>query len=227
MNPAKTGLPLILALLLPALAGAAAKAHSVALGALRREPYSLQGDPAGALKSETQLPVRPLVVDGKVKDWTTGHMHLVTERSFVVRRALRINDSLPGDKTLHWVWQRGPWLLVDRTTGRTAALRLPDFDPAVSDVVWFRDYAAYCGLNTSRRELLAVVAQISVRRPMLAKKLSPWNVAAPIQPACAPALWQRDPLKVSFQPTGAVARVSFDIIGASALLVEPGDSDAR
>ena len=42
----------------------------------------------------------------------------MTDRSFVVRRVLRLNDSLPGDKTGHWVWQRGPWLLVDRVTGR-------------------------------------------------------------------------------------------------------------
>jgi hypothetical protein len=196
------------------------KSHLVALGAIRHEPYSMEGDPAGAQKDETRLDVRPLVVDGKVKEWTTGEAHLVTERGFTVRRAVRLNDSLPTDKTEHWVWQRGPWLLVDRETGKITALHLPDFDSGVSEVVWFRDYAAYCGLNSTGKELFAVVAQIEARRPLLRKKLGAWNAANPISPACAPAVWQREPLQVSFQPTGATAPVSFDLVGASAVLVE-------
>src|SRR3974390_2423818 len=98
------------------------KVHVVALGATRRVPYSKIGDPAGALPDEDALRIRPLVVDGFVKEWTTGDAHDVTDRSFVVRRVLRINDELPGDKPgtgdkqSHWVWQRGPWLLVDRIT---------------------------------------------------------------------------------------------------------------
>ena len=199
---------------------AAAKPHSVALGAMRHEPYSIEGDPAGALKDETHLDVRPLIVDGKVKEWTTGESHLVTERSFTVRRAVRLNDSLPSDKTEHWVWQRGPWLLVDRTTGKVTVLHLPEFDSGVSQVVWFRDYAAYCGLSATRRELLAVVAQIAGRRPLLRKKLGAWNEAAPASPACAAPVWQREPLQVSFEPTGAATAVSFTLTGASAVLVE-------
>jgi hypothetical protein len=199
---------------------AAAKPHSTALGAVRHEPYSIQGDPAGAQKDETHLDVRPLVVDGKVKEWTTGEAHLVTERSFTVRRAVRLNDSLPSDKTQHWVWQRGPWLLVDRTTGKVTALHLPEFDPGVSQVVWFRDYAAYCGLSTTRKQLVAVVAQIAARRPLLRKKLGAWNEAAPVSPACAAPVWQRAPLEVSFEPGGATTAVSFALEGASAVLVE-------
>lgn len=222
----------MLALLLampPALCHGAAKtkSHSVSLGAARREAYSAEGDPAGALPGETQLTVRPLVVDGKVKDWTTGEMHLVTERSFTVRRAVRMNDSLPTDKTLHWVWQRGPWLLVDRATGKITALHLPDFQSGVSSVVWFRDYAAYCGLNTTHKQLMAVVAQIAARKPLLAKKLAAWNPAAPLVPACAPTVWTREPLQVSFQPTGATTPVNFALAGASAVMVEDNDSDSQ
>lgn len=117
----------------------------MALGAVRTVPYSVEGDPAGARPDETKLRVRPLVVDGKVKDWTTGDVHEVTERSFTVRRAIRLNDALPTDKGEHWVWQRGPWVLIDRASGKITALRLPEYDPAVSDVIWFRDLAAYCG----------------------------------------------------------------------------------
>jgi hypothetical protein len=47
------------------------------------------------------------------------------------------------------VWQRGPWLLVDRVTGHVVVLKLPDYDPSVSQVSWFRDYAAYCGITAS------------------------------------------------------------------------------
>ncbi len=70
------------------------------------------------------------------------------------------------------MWQRGPWLLVDRVTGHVTALKLPDYDPGVSQVSWFRDYAAYCGLTASGKSLYAVVAQIAARKPVLAKKLA-------------------------------------------------------
>jgi len=226
MSSAKHGLLIALMLALPVFAHAKSKPHAVALGAVHREPYSAQGDPAGAQKDETALNVRPLVVDGKVKEWTTGDVHAVTERSFTVRRAVRLNDSLPTDKSPRWVWQRGPWLLIDRETGKITALHLPEFDPGVSQVVWFRDYAAYCGLTATHKQLFAVVAQIAARRPLLAKKLAPWNVSDSPSPACAPAIWQREPLKVSFQPTGAAAAVSFDLVGASAVLVEDNDSDS-
>jgi hypothetical protein len=222
MTPQKAGFVLTLALVLPAGSWCASKPHAVALGAVRKEPYSEQGDPAGARKGETELKVRPLVVDGKVKEWTTGDAHDVTDRSFAVRRAVRLNDSLPSDHAARWVWQRGPWLLVDRESGKVTALHLPDFDPGVSEVVWFRDYAAYCGLNSVGKQLFAVVAQVAARRPLLAKKLGAWDAADHPNPACAAPVWQREPLQVSFQPTGAAA-VSFDLVGSSAVLVEDGD----
>src|SRR5208282_4134410 len=97
---------------LPCLA--APKPKNVVLGAARRVNYSKVGDPAGAVQGETELRIRALLVDGVLKEWTAGDAHDVTDRSFVVRRVIRLNDSLPGDKLGHWVWQRGPWLLVDR-----------------------------------------------------------------------------------------------------------------
>jgi hypothetical protein len=224
MLPGKAGFALLLALILPGAAWCASKPHSVALGSVRKEPYSVEGDPAGAKKDETELKVRPLVVDGKVKEWTTGDAHDVTDRSFAVRRAVRLNDSLPSDHAPRWVWQRGPWLLVDRESGKVAALHLPDFDPSVSEVTWFRDYAAYCGLNSGGKQLFAVVAQVAARRTLLAKKLGAWDPADHPTPACAVAVWQREPLQVSFTPTGSAA-VSFDLVGASAVLVEDGDED--
>jgi hypothetical protein len=203
---------------------AVSKPHIVFLGSAKSVPYTLAGDPAGALPTEKQLRVRPLMVDGKLKEWTNGESHAITDRSFVVRRALRLNDALPGDKAEHWIWQRGPWLLVDRVKGSVTALHLPDYDPAVSNVVWFRDYAAYCGLTASGKQLYAVVAQIAARKPVIAKKLSPWSPGENQLPACAAAAWQREPLQVTFQPTGAAA-ISYSLIGLSAVLVEDGDGN--
>src|ERR1700684_2425408 len=103
------------------------KGHVVLLGAARKVPYSRTGDPAGAVAGEDSLKIRAILVDGVLKEWTTGDAHNVTDRSFAVRRAIRINDTLPGDKAGHWVWQRGPWLLVDRVNGHVIALKLPDY----------------------------------------------------------------------------------------------------
>ena len=199
------------------------KVHTVVLGAGKKVPYSKEGDPAGASATEKELRVRPLLVDGKVKEWTAGDSHDVTDRSFAIRRAIRLNDALPTDKVEHWVWQRGPWLLVDRTAGHIVALHLPDYDPGVSEVAWFRDYAAYCGLTAGGKQLYAVVAQVSARKPLVAKKLKPWDPLDHPAPACALAAWQREPLQITFQPTGGTA-ASFDLVGLSAVLVEDGDS---
>jgi hypothetical protein len=223
-------LPLLLGLIIVGLIlanhqiHAAAKSHAVSLGGGKIVPYSIAGDPSGAEPQETHLRVRPLLVDGKVKEWTTGESHDITDRSFVVRRALRINDALPADKIEHWVWQRGPWLLIDRVKGSITALHLPDYEPTVSTVIWFRDYAAYCGLSASGKQLYAVVAQVAARKPTLSKKLSLWSPGESQRPACAPAVWQRDPLRITFQQTGASA-VSYDLVGMSAVLVEDGDGN--
>lgn len=205
--------------------GAARKTHSVVLGAVKKVPYSKAGDPAGAAAGEDALKIRPLVVDGAVKEWTTGDAHDVTDRSFVVRRVIRLNDSLPGDKQGHWVWQRGPWLLVDRVTGHVTALKLPDYDPGVSQVSWFRDYGAYCGVTATGKSLYAVVAQVSVRKPLLAKKLSAFDAAQMPSPVCMAPDWQREPLRITFHPAGKNA-VSYDIVPGSAVLVEDSSDDA-
>lgn len=201
------------------------KTHSVVLGAARHVPYSKAGDPAGAMPGEDALRTRPLIVDGIVKDWTTGDAHDVTDRSFVVRRAIRLNDALPDDKAGKWVWQRGPWIIVDRATGHITALKLPDYDPGVSQVRWFRDYGAYCGLTATGKSLYAVVAQVSVRKPVLAKKISAFNAAQAVAPACEPPEWQRDPLRITFHPAGKDA-VSYEFVPGSAVLVEDNGDDA-
>jgi hypothetical protein len=221
--------------------GAERKGHSVALGAARKVPYSKAGDPSGAAPGEDALKIRALLVDGVLKEWTTGDAHDVTDRSFVVRRVIRLNDALPSDKppekpaanstatpasaASRWVWQRGPWLLVDRVTGHVTALHLPDYDPGVSQVSWFRDYAAYCGLTSTGKSLYAVVAQVSVRKPVLARKLSAFDAENHPDPACAAPEWQREPLRITFHAAGMNAE-SYDLAPGSAVLVEDsGDED--
>jgi hypothetical protein len=206
-------------------AAAPAKAHTVTLGAARKVPYtppqaaSAAGKPADALS----LKVRPLVVDGRQKEWTTGDAHDVTDRSFTVRRAMRLNDALPGDAEARWSWQPGPWLLVDRVTGHITALHLPDFDATVSDAVWFRDYAAYCGTGTTAKGgLFAIVAQLGARRAVVSQQIGKWPQAAPAEPVCKPAEWQRAPMRATLQATGGEP-MTFDVVGAAAL-IEEGDA---
>ncbi len=212
-----------------AFAGAPAKVHVVALGAVRRVPYTppqnapATGDPAARPADAPTIKVRPLTVDGRQKEWTTGDAHDVTDRSFAIRRALRLNDSLPGDATAHWSWQPGPWLLVDRTTGHITALHLPDFDNVVSEAVWYRDYAAYCGTAaTVKGGLFAVVAQLGARRAVVSKQIGKWPQPAPVMPVCTLAQWQRAPMRVTLQASGGEP-MTFDVVGAASL-IEEGDS---
>jgi len=208
----------------PTKPAAPPRTHAVVLGSARRVPY-LPPDTTPDAKDEdtTSLKVRPLIVDERQREWTTGDLHEVTDRSFTIRRVLHVNDALPQDREPHWVWQPGPWLLVDRVTGHITALHLPEFDSLVSNIAWYRDYAAYCGIaSTAKGGLVAVVAQIGSRRPAAQRPLGPWPQANHFIPVCQPAQWQRLPMRVTLKPTGGEA-VTFDVIG-SVSLIEDGDS---
>jgi hypothetical protein len=172
------------------------------------------------------LKVRPLLVDARVKEFTLGPAHDVTDRLFVVRRAFRVNDSLPQESAAppHWQWQRGGWLLVDRITGHVTPLNLPEFDAFYSATSWYRDYAAYCGVSEDGKKVYAVVAQISRRKPMLKKLLdgeskveAELKNASPDSACPAPA-WQRAPIRVTFEPT-STAKETFAIRGHTVDLV--------
>ena len=203
------------------------RTHAVSLGPVRRVPF-VAADVSKEDKTDeaSTLRVRALYVDTRQKDWTTGEMHEVTDRSFTVQRVLHVNDTLPEEHGARWVWQPGPWMLVDRITGRVTALHLPDFDSGVSDVIWYRDYAAYCGVHTAAKAggLSAVVWQIGARRAAVDKVIGKWPQAEHTHTVCAPAKWQREPMRVTIQPTGATP-ISFDVIGSSTALVEDGDGD--
>jgi hypothetical protein len=225
LRPAPVPLLLLLASAISAVAPP--KVHTVNLGPARKVPYTPpEATPDTKSEDATTLRVRPLVVDGLQKEWTVGEVHDVTDRSFVIRRALRINDSLPAEPP-RWSWQPGPWLLVDRITGHIAALHLPAYDPQISTLVWFRDYAAYCGIaTTAKGGLVAVVAQLGARKPIVQKFIAPWPQTTPPHPACAPSTWQRTPMRATILPTGAQP-LTFDIAGTTSLIEEnesPDDS---
>jgi hypothetical protein len=146
------------------------------------------------------LKVRALLVDTRLKEYTTGSAHELTDRLFVVRRAFRMNDALPNETATHWQWQRGGWLLVDRLTGRVSQLNLPEFDPFYSTSSWYRDYIAYCGVSEDGKKLYAIVAQVGRRKPVLKKDAGePGGDDSPDSECPAP-LWERSPMRVTFQP---------------------------
>jgi len=148
------------------------------------------------------LKVRGLFVDTRLREYTTGSPHELTDRLFVVRRAFRVNDALPSEtaNAIRWQWQRGGWLLVDRLTGRVSQLSLPEFDPFYSTASWYRDYIAYCGVSDDGKKLYAVVAQVGRRKPILKKDAGEPAGADEPDSECPPPVWERTPLRVTFEP---------------------------
>jgi hypothetical protein len=128
----QSSLKIALPLFLLIHANAATKSHIIALG----KWTTVQLSPGANATDDKPLAlkVRPLLVDAHVKEFTLGPAHDVTDRLFVVRRAFRVNDSLPQESppSPHWEWQRGGWLLVDRSTGRISPINLPEFDAVYS-----------------------------------------------------------------------------------------------
>jgi hypothetical protein len=171
------------------LAQAASKPHVVAFG--KWTSIKWQADDDG---NSLDVKVRPLIVDGKIKEFTLGPTHDVTEHLFVVQRMFRVNDSLPQESgPPRWRWERGGWLLVDRTSGRVQAITMPEFDPYHSQANWFRDYVAYCGTSDDSQKGFAMIVQLGNRRPLLKKTLPENN-----REGCPAPTWQRNPVRVSF-----------------------------
>jgi len=214
---------LFCAVLFPAAGLAATKVHVITFGkwtSVSWLPRSTAEDKPLTLK------IRALMVDGRVKEYVLGSPHEVTDHLFVVRRALRVNDSLPEESSPRWLWQRGGWLVVDRATGRVSPINLPEFDALYSVAGWYRDYVAYCGVSDDGKKIAAIVVQLGRRRPILNKPLSNDGVPDDAAPdsACPAPSWQRSPVRVSFEPPGG-AKQTFAIRGHVVDVVNEEEED--
>jgi len=210
LRPGLTGL-LLGAVLFPVVARAATKVLVITFGNWISVPWLARS--TGADKP-VPLKIRALVVDGRVKEYVLGTPHEVTDHLFAVRRAFRVNDSLPEESGPRWLWQRGGWLMVDRATGRVSAINLPEFDALYSVASWYRDYVAYGGVSDDGQKVVAIVVQLGRRKPVLVKPLSKDGVPEDAAPdsACPAPSWQRNPVRVSFEPAGS-AKQTFAIRG--------------
>jgi hypothetical protein len=115
----------LLMCLAPIVTSAVAKLHVLSFGRWTTVQWLAQSDKPLTLK------VRALYVDGRLKEYSFGTPHEITDRLFAVRRAFRVNDALPSEtfSSPRWEWQPGGWLLVDRMTGHVTAVALAEFDP--------------------------------------------------------------------------------------------------
>jgi hypothetical protein len=209
---------------------AVSKPHTVAFGKWTSVAWS--PDSIAPNRKPLSLKVRPLLVDIRVKEFTIGPAHDVTDRLFVVRRAFRVNDSLPNeaDAPPHWIWQRGGWLLVDRIAGRVSPINLPEYDAFYSAVSWYRDYASYCGVSEDGKKVYAMVAQIGRRKPVMKTLVEGQNLtgdeikSAIPDSACPAPEWQRSPARVTFESTAGTKR-TFAIRGHVVDLVTEEEDD--
>lgn len=217
----------LLITLLPAVfwsnAAAAPRVHIITFGKWASVQW-LAGEDETRLLT---LKVRPILVDGRLREYVIGPPHEVTDRLLVVRRVFRVNDSLPDDSgPSRWQWQRGGWLLVDRVTARISPINLPEFDAFYSPVTWYRDYAAYCGISDDGKRISAIVAQLGRRKPLLKRLLAndglPDNSAP--DSACSAPAWQRAPVRVTFESAATPAQ-TFAIRGHVVDLVNDTEAE--
>jgi hypothetical protein len=204
---------LLVPLLLIASTRAATKTHSIVLG--KSVAIKLTEARTGG-----EAHIRPLLVDDRLREYTSGPAHDVTDRLFVIRRAYRLNDTLPAEagKATRWAWRLGGWISVDRQTGHVAQISLPFFDPQISEASWFRDYAAYCGNSDDGSKAYAMVFQLGRKKPLL-KQLFPGE-------SCPAPGWEREPLRVTFDPPG-VEKASFVVKSRTAEFDSTTGDDAE
>jgi hypothetical protein len=200
------------------LALGASKTHVITFG-----KWQVIKMEAGADSDATDLRVRALLVDGRLKEYTAGQPHEVTERVFVVSRVFRLNDELPDEKVSRWIWQRGGWLQVDRSSGHITLVKLPNFDAQRSVASWYRDYIAYCGRSEDETRAYAIVVQLGVRKPILRKAIDGPAESGMAEPLCRPPIWRRKPISVEFNVANSPS-LTFTMAGR-ALEITAADED--
>jgi hypothetical protein len=216
---------LFLASTLALTASAATKPHAITFGKTISVAWFVGDDE----KTSVELKVRQMFIDARPREFTLGTPHEVTDRLLVVRRVIRINDALPNEPVSpkSWRWERGGWLLVDRATGHTSSITLPEFDPYFSSASWYRDYVAYCGVSEDEKKISAIVIQVGRRKPLLRKPLGPLSDPAAPDSSCAMPSWQRQPARVTFD-AGTNQRITFSVRAhALDISTDDGEEDAE
>ncbi len=158
--------------------------------------------------------IRPLFVDTRLKEYTTGMPHEVTDHLFVVQRMFRLNDSLPDEAggAPRWPWQRGGWVLVDRVTGRMAPITLPEFDPLLQRQAGIGITSRTAEFQTMGRDCLRwSLNSAAARQFSRSRWAKPETILRPIQHALLPG-WQRQPARVTFEPVNG-PKVTFAVRG--------------
>jgi hypothetical protein len=203
------------------MALAATKPHVVAFGKWTQAKWYV-----GPEGKPIDLKIRALYVDTRLKEYTTGVPHEVTDRLFVVRRMFRVNDLLPTETNAppRWLWERGGWLMVDRVMGRVTQINLPEFDSFYSTASWYRDYIAYCGVSDDGKKVFAVVAQLGRRKPILKKLLGEAYADDVPDSECPAPAWQRQPQRVTFE-TEENQKLTFAVRGHAVDVVNDADDD--
>ncbi|HZQ18865.1 MAG TPA: hypothetical protein VFA90_09090 [Terriglobales bacterium] len=209
----------VLVMLLSLSLIAASKPHVVTLGRWAAIPWRPDSDES----KPSTLKMRPLYIDGHTKEFTVGAVHDVTERTFVVQRVYRLNDSLPQENgPTQWRWQLGGWLLVDRSSGKVQQVALSEFDPNMSSVSWFRDYGAYCGISDDGQKIYALIVQLGRRKPLLRKAVGENKGASH---PCSPPVWERNPIRATFGITPD-QKLTFAVKSRAAEAIVEGDDDS-
>jgi hypothetical protein len=218
----------LFALLSVAAYSAPAKQHVISFG----KPLSVKLFLGPSEDKTMDIKVRALSVDSKIKEFITGEAHDVTDRMFVVRRAFRVNNNLPVEedapvgqrKMPKWLWQRGGWLLVDRSTGHVSQVNLPEFDPFYSEATWFRDYVAYCGISDNAEKLYAIVTQLGRKKPVLRREIGATSQGDMPDADCAAPTWERQPVRVTFLPKKG-DKLSYTVRGHAADVAPESDEE--
>ncbi|HEY7097540.1 MAG TPA: hypothetical protein VH437_12500 [Terriglobales bacterium] len=216
---------LFLASTLALTASAATKPHAITFGKTISVAWFVGDDE----KTSVELKVHQMFIDARPREFILGTPHEVTDRLLVVRRVIRINDALPNEPVSpkSWRWERGGWLLVDRATGHTSSITLPEFDPYFSSASWYRDYVAYCGVSEDEKKISAIVIQVGRRKPLLRKPLGPLSDPAAPDSSCAMPSWQRQPARVTFD-AGTNQRITFSVRAhALDISTDDGEEDAE
>jgi hypothetical protein len=200
---------------------AASKPHVITFG-----KWTTVEMPRGPREDQpSRMKVRPLYVDGKLKEFTLGSPHEITDHMFAVQRVIRLNDALPSEAGANpqWIWQRAGWMIVDRGSGHVTQTVLPQFDPEISAASWYRDYVAYCGVSADGQKIYATVVQLNRRKPVLNKQFDQRPDDSPSF-SCTPPAWERRPPRVTFISADE-KKLTYVVRGHAVELANENDDD--